>query len=236
MKFRGYTFDGSGCDNYNVVAGVCEIYNEQAQDKAFDEYLKSKAHTYALMTTAFTTFMRKEIRTLKSGKLSPHVPFICCRGCFEDILSSAYSYTYAALDPYLDGEDPKWKKVDLKKAPQFEHTEALKDFLIDKAYSEFSTARCSASEDFKDVTTYVETFRKLLTEAARLAKRIKATDTALELLEAVNMTYAHPHSNVSFDTSLKPFADKTVAGDIYEKACNGWRRLWAAVEFRKLKV
>lgn len=235
MKFRGYTFDGSGCDIYNVISGICDIYNEQAREKAFDEYLKTNLHTYALMTIPFTECMRKEIRTLKSGKLSPHIPFICCRGCFEDILSSAYSYTYAALDPYLDGEDPKWKKVDLKKAPQFEHTEALKDFLIDKAYSEFSTAYCSASEDFEAFTSYIETFRKLLTEAARLAKRIKADDTALELLEAVNLTYTK-HSNALLDASLKPFADKVVAGDIYEKAGNGWRRLWAAVEFRKLKV
>lgn len=235
MKFRGYTFDGSGCDIYNVVSGICNIYNEQAREKAFDEYLKTNVHNYALMAIPFAECMRKEIRALKSGKISPHIPFICCRGCFEDILSIPYSYTYAALEPGLDDNDPKWEKVDFKKAPPFKNTEALKNFLIDKTYSEFTTAYCSASEDFKYVTKYIETFRKLLTEAARLAKRIKADDTALELLEAVNLTYTE-HSNALFDASLKPFADKVVAGNIYEKACNGWRRLWAAVEFRKLKV
>lgn len=235
MKFRGYTFDGSGCDIYNVVSGICNIYNEWTQEKAFGEYLKSNVHTYALMTIALAENMRKEIRTLKSGKISPHIPFICCRGCFEEILSTPYSYTYAALEPGLDDDDPKWEKVDLKKAPPFKHTEALKNFLIDKAHSEFSTAYCSASEDFKVFTTYVETLRKLLTEAARLAKRIKADDAALELLEAVNLTYTE-HPNSPLDRSLKPFADKAIAGEIYEKARTGWRRLWAAVEFRKLKV
>ena len=237
MKFRNSVIGGSGRDRSNVARVLCEGVNDVARRQAADAYLKGEAHAAAIVADVFRRACQGEIARVRKGKPSAHAPFMCCSGCFENLLSQEMFVTFAALVTTLDSQDERWDAVPVTDAPDEADTEAMSEFLQREAYAEYETSYSLVSEDVAARDAYVETFAKLLRISARLAKTLGEEEGARDFLDALGLLepLELPEESRVVDLPGKGLVSRETATEIYAVATRGWRRLLTAVGYAALE-
>lgn len=222
-------------DIYFKVETLCEDACKPESEQALDTYLKGEVHVSLLISTGFVDRLEEEIRHIKAGKPSPHPFFICCNGCFENILTETLEYSYSAIGCDHEPEDPYWSTVNLSRAPK--DPKRLKAFLLKHGCAWNATRHVAVWKDIQSRDEYVGQLRKLFESAASLAKGLGCDEAATDLLEALRLTFPRPTGDDVMSHKIDQISalmTREQAQSLYEVGTRGLARLWVASQYAAL--